>query len=873
MTTKGELGRNYEMQIRDYIINVLGKPAYLWEHAPESLLLSSGIIGSHNEHRIRRKENKENPLQDTGIDIVQVEDDGKCSLVQCKNGYKGGVTMKDLSGFMCWIAMLDKLYGFVYYTDKLSENIKCLPANKRITFIKEPYKMKKRVKEDDKFAVDQNKLIYQNEAKKQAIEHFKANNRGILSMPCGTGKTYVSYLISQSHKQVILVSPLKQFAKQNIDRYIEYGYGGEHLLVDSDGVRDLDEITNFIASNESFLISATYDSIDVVVKSLNYMSSPFFIIDEFHNLSKANITDENDNMNKLLNTDHKILFLSATPRVYELEDEEVDCDDLFGKTIYRMTFNEAIKGGYITDYKIWLPSIHEDNGKLERELDIYEIDSALKGKCMFLFSCLLNCGSRKCIVYCTDTKEIDNMIETIDKMNQYYYLDCNTSQITSRDSAQKRIRILESFEKSSKLELLFSVRILDECIDIPSCDSIFITYPSQSKIRTVQRMCRCIRVDKNNKFKVGNVFMWCDKYDRMVETLSGIKEYDSEFRNKIKVNENNFFGERKVVDYIDDNKLVDKYTIGIEEFREIRWRDMLELVKKYIDETGKRPSETDKNKEVSVYGKWISNQQRNYKLRECMMENKYIYDLWTEFISGRYKIYFISNEDKWKAQLKRVCEYIDTHNKRPFQKHKDLKIKMMGVWIGVQLMNYPKKEDIIGNDEIRQLWDEFIKNPKYKVHFPSNEETWKSTLIKVKEYIDKNNKRPSAGDRDIYIKSMGTWITCQLNSYAERKYIMENNEIRIIWEMFVNDGKYKEYFISNEDQWKNQLEEVKKYINKNYKRPSTTSKDSKIKSMGRWISHQMLNYKRGQQIMKNNEIRELWQEFLSNNQKLFYIRR
>ena len=130
-------GSKYEIQIRDYIINGLNKIAYLWSDTPETLLVDSGIIASHNQHRIRRIENKENPLIDTGIDIIQIEDDGACSLVQCKNGYKSGITIKDLAGFMCWMSGLISLSGYVYYTNKLSENIKCLPnPNERIKYLR-----------------------------------------------------------------------------------------------------------------------------------------------------------------------------------------------------------------------------------------------------------------------------------------------------------------------------------------------------------------------------------------------------------------------------------------------------------------------------------------------------------------------------------------------------------------------------------------------------------------------------------------------------------------------------------------------------------------------------------------------------------------
>ena len=72
-----EKGTNYEIQIRDYIIDTLNKKAYLWKDTPENLLIESNIIGSHNQNRIIRKENLENSLQDTGIDVIQVETDNK----------------------------------------------------------------------------------------------------------------------------------------------------------------------------------------------------------------------------------------------------------------------------------------------------------------------------------------------------------------------------------------------------------------------------------------------------------------------------------------------------------------------------------------------------------------------------------------------------------------------------------------------------------------------------------------------------------------------------------------------------------------------------------------------------------------------------
>ena len=45
--TNNDKGYLYELQIRDYIINELRKPAYLWNDTPETILLDNNISSPH----------------------------------------------------------------------------------------------------------------------------------------------------------------------------------------------------------------------------------------------------------------------------------------------------------------------------------------------------------------------------------------------------------------------------------------------------------------------------------------------------------------------------------------------------------------------------------------------------------------------------------------------------------------------------------------------------------------------------------------------------------------------------------------------------------------------------------------------------------
>ena len=134
----------------------------------------------------------------------------------------------------------------------------------------------------------------------------------------------------------------------------------------------------------------------------------------------------------------------------------------------------------------------------------------------------------------------------------------------------------------------------------------------------------------------------------------------------------------------------------------------------------------------------------------------------------------------------------------------------------------------------------------------NGEDIWINRLNDVKKYIDENNKRPSSANKEEKIKKLGKWISHQLTNYKLKEKSMANELIYNKWTKFINEEKYKEYFLSNEDVWINRLDDVKKYIDENDQRPSQYDKEEKIKQLGQWISHQITNYKSKKKVWQMN---------------------
>jgi len=301
------------------------------------------------------------------------------------------------------------------------------------------------------------------------------------------------------------------------------------------------------------------------------------------------------------------------------------------------------------------------------------------------------------------------------------------------------------------------------------------------------------------------------------------------------------------------------------------WRSKLEKVKEYINKEDKRPSNKNiENKEIKVLGVWIQYNNTNYKKRQQIMKNEEIRTSWEEFITDdRYSKYFLSNEEEWYLNLNKVKEYINKEKKRPSSEDKDKEIKVLGLWINTNNTKYKNKKNIMKNKEIRTSWEEFITDIRYKNYFTSNEEEWYLNLNKVKEYINKEKKRPSSQSKDKEIKVLGQWIGQNINKYKNKQYIMKNEEIRTSWEEFIKDIMYKNYFTSNEEEWRSKLEKVKEYMDREKKRPSSQSKDKEIKVLGQWIGQNINKYKNKKDIMKNEEIRKAWEDFIESYPHIF----
>ena len=602
------------------------------------------------------------------------------------------------------------------------------------------------------------------------------------------------------------------------------------MLVDCDGTRDVKEIKKNIKQNSCLILFATYKSTDIINQVVNKMTNPYIIIDEFHNLTTKDVYGVLDNedsdcesisssesqheqseFNKLLTNpipNVKYMFMSATPRLFGNETDEGEdiCEEVLGKIEYRYGMGDAINNGYICDYDIVIPTfttVKRDEAVKRIYKDIGEKYSILPDnvkniavKTQFIIKACDERGTRKCIIY-TKSKQEANLfrIEIEKQMAQYFYYNVCVGTITDETKKKERTEIIEKFAKAKCMSFICSVHILDECIDIPKCDSIFLTYPCSNKIRNIQRMCRSNRIDEENQYKKSSIYLWIDEYDDMGSFIKHVKEYDSSFHfERIKpINTNSY----------DDTSMTSRtnnYEEVLKELEELKnliigwklmlsWDEKLKHVKNFIDEHKKRPSKRSKDLNEKKMARWIGTQIQNYNKNQHGMKNPCIQKKWEQFIND-YSQYFMSNEEKWNKDLSEVKNFIDEHKKRPSDSSKDQRERKMGQWIGRQIQNYNKKQKNMNDPSIQKKWEQFIND--YSQYLISREDIWNENLIEVKTFMDEHKRRPNKISKEQTEKTMGKWIGTQIQNYKKKQNNMKVDSIRKKWKQFMR--KYPTIF-------------------------------------------------------------------------------
>ena len=346
------------------------------------------------------------------------------------------------------------------------------------------------------------------------------NDKALVVAATGIGKTYLAAFDSRefnrvlfvAHREEILKQAYESFANVRTDKWLSVMAGEEKLVADKEEILEHkvnNKTTQEYEHNMGFFMNSTKetkkDIIFASVQSLGkekYLNEKYFdkdyfdyiVVDEFHHAVSKNYQN-------IINyfTPKFMLGLTATPDRLDNKDVFSICDY---NTVYEATLKTAINKGWLVPFRyygIYDESVNYDeveykNGKYnEKEL---EKALSINNRAELILKHYKKYKSTRALGFCTSKSHAEFMAKYF---NENGVPSCAVYSSSEGEYNEERSIALKKL-RDEDINVIFSVDMFNEGLDIKSIDMVMFLRPTESPTVFLQQLGRGLRKDKNKKY-------------------------------------------------------------------------------------------------------------------------------------------------------------------------------------------------------------------------------------------------------------------------------------------------------------------------------------------------------------------------------------
>jgi superfamily II DNA or RNA helicase len=658
-----------------------------------------------------------------------------------------------------------------------------------------------------------------------ALDTCDSNNKGILRMCCGSGKTLVEVKLCLQERVSCLIAPRNALLSQHIQTFKDVlGYKGKDDLLSFE-TKTVQVITINCESDIAVVKVKPNKKVCFVINNSSLEKLPLtpdiVVVDEAHTHKNAI-----KRTGKLLQAKRRYFF-TATP-------QEMDDTEFYGETIYRFDYDEAVVLDYVCPFKIvpiWNNTCVVQD--LKEKMDKYSLTHNIH------FYETVNRGENNKNVCLNDVP-----------LRKFK----NGQKIT--DKTKNREVVLKNFKESGGH--LLSCKTISYGIDIPECDSVYLSYVGNSIPDLVQKVMRAIRKNPKKPGKIAYVFVNLDIPEPMVDNSDSdddtvditeeVKEMQQQLVFKICT---------MLTEGIDIDILNSYYPYNKRVIEKLQSEnEKLESIKNDIETQIRGQSEIETaSEEKHWYGgsaeelkltyqdickqqhasedvvEHLKEEDKNESKR-CKFEDFFDdHQMKVWYTTGEIKCDItLSNEEKWQETADKLIIFVETHKKFPSPNSKDKIERALGAWCNTQRSKYR------GRADGRSLTDfeiDFLESiPGW---FWNVDEVWQENANTIRKFVETRKKLPSEKIRNEAEQKLGRWCSKQRRNYhgkgKGRKLTQEQTEF-----LESIPGWFWEKDLDKK--WQNIRDKLKAFVEKNKKLPSKSLKNKPENTLYNWCNIQ-----------------------------------
>jgi len=352
-------------------------------------------------------------------------------------------------------------------------------------------------------------------------EDLADGGRGVVVMPCGAGKTLLGRWFAEqvAARLVVVCVPTLALVPQTLLAYrSQTSWPHAAMIVCSDpasgravGLADLElpdwaraavtaststrRIGEFLTGPTpgARLIVSTYHSAPRVAAALRATgrTADLLVCDEAHRLTGQPRREFRAVLDDDALAARRRMFLTATPVeaaawAADVDDEDVtaplslDDEELFGPTIYRATFADAVAAGRLVDYDVEVLAVRPAAG------DDPDRDAGAPGAAHAVLSAVRD-GATRVLTFHSRVRSARELAAHIDGHRLADGRTVRAEHLEARHGAHQRAAALERLADPAPgtVSVLASARILTEGVDVPAVDTVVFAEPRTSPVDVV----------------------------------------------------------------------------------------------------------------------------------------------------------------------------------------------------------------------------------------------------------------------------------------------------------------------------------------------------------------------------------------------------
>jgi ribosomal RNA-processing protein 8 len=331
---------------------------------------------------------------------------------------------------------------------------------------------------------------YQQEADVAIYEELLINNKCLVKMFCGTGKSKLMRYckVAQNKKLVVYVVPSLSLLEQFYTDYLQDFDKTQILRISCEqgSTTDATVIVKFLKKKKNKIICVTYQSFETLINLLGDIKIDVCIFDEAHHATAKTYQIQ------IFETDvcEKQIFFTATPKdlVYE------KC----GKLVYDYSYHTGVMEGYLNPFEIRIDFSTEDTNASVYESIARAVLASSNSRGLTFHADVNGDSDTAVLRFVNESAFIvafNKVLQTEFPEKIGYYKRIKMIGLSAEISMNQRKRILSQFDETPDDEvfIISSCQTIGEGIDTKNANMCVFVDPKSSFVAITQNIGRIVR--------------------------------------------------------------------------------------------------------------------------------------------------------------------------------------------------------------------------------------------------------------------------------------------------------------------------------------------------------------------------------------------